>query len=556
MERFPAVDMIIAPLPHNESQRLERLRAFGVLDSLPQKAFDDITALASAICGTPIALITLIDEDRQWFKSRVGIDVQQTEREIAFCSHAILQPTEVMVVEDATTDVRFHDNPLVQSAPNVRFYAGSPIVTNDGYAIGTVCVADSALRQLQPHQLQALRSLSSLVVTLLEHEKLIQTEQHRLTEEVFRYNEYLAAVTASGLDLLSFIDKDLVYRYVNPTYLKYWGRASVDIVDRKVIDLVGSELFQHTVEPRLRLALAGQQVDFEATVDFTAMGPRYVAVTYLPARNADGSVIGVIVRTHNINTLKQREEQLRESVALLEHKTLQQERFIHIVSHDLREPINTINNFASLLAEDTTLNLPDVSRRYLSFVAAGGQRIKSLLDDLMDFLQLDRPEIERQPVDVTSIASQVRDDLASALQRSQGRIEFGHLSMAYGDPSLVRIALQNLVANSLKFVAKGTSPVVKIDSKVLNGALHIEVRDNGIGMEPQQIAKIFEMFQRLHSSKAFPGSGLGLSICRRIAELHGGEVSATSEPGVGSCFTLVLPLMPIVGQERNGDEHL
>ena len=201
--------MQIAPLPGNETERLARLTGLGVLDTLPQKAFDDITALASSICGTPIALISLVDSDRQWFKSRVGLAAPQTSREVAFCSHAILRPDEVMVVEDARLDPRFHDNPLVADAPDIRFYAGAPIVTDDGLALGTVCVIDQSARQLDAGQQQALRSLSSLVATLLEHEKLRQEEAKRSTAEARRNSEILHAMITTGLDLKSFVDSRL-----------------------------------------------------------------------------------------------------------------------------------------------------------------------------------------------------------------------------------------------------------------------------------------------------------------------------------------------------------
>lgn len=555
LKKFNSVDMQTAPLPANETQRLERLRAFGVLDTLPQKAFDDITALASAICGTPIALISLVDENRQWFKSKLGIDTAETPRDMAFCAHAINEPDQVMVVNNASKDPRFANNPLVTEAPDIRFYAGAPIVTQDGFALGTVCVIDRETRELNPTQSRALQSLANLVMTLLTHEQEHAKFNALRAEEADRQSRFMAALTVSGLDLISYIGPDYAYRYVNHRYLTYWKRKESETVGRTVADVMGKALFETTIKPNIDRAMAGEEVAYEVQINFPGVGPRYVEVAYIPARNQDGT-IGVVVRVHDIDTLRQREEQLLNSVTLLEKKTLAQERFIHIVSHDLREPINTINNFASLLMEDPALALPDAARRYLSFVAAGGQRMKSLLDDLIGFLQLEHHEIEKQQVDLTSIAAQVRDDLASAIQRSHGRVEFGHLSVAYGDPSLLRIALQNLVANSLKFVAKGSTPVVKIDTKIVGDALHINVRDNGIGMESHQIAKIFEMFKRLNSSKAYPGTGLGLSIFRRIAELHNGEAMATSEVGVGSCFTLVLPMLPVEGLERNGDEYL
>jgi PAS domain-containing protein len=295
-----------AATPDNEPERLARLQSFGVLDTLPQKAFDDITTLASAICGTPIALISLIDSERQWFKSRVGLEATQTSREVAFCSHAILRPAEVMVVEDATLDERFRDNPLVTEAPDIRFYAGAPIVTGDGMALGTVCVIDRSPRQFSDSQRQALRSLASLVVTLLEHETLSRAENRRQATETARHTEYLTAFSASGLDLMSFVDKDYVYRYVNNTYLRYWNRKHEDILGKSVLNLMGESLFQSMARPYLDRALSGQQIHYEACLDFPGMGPRHVEITYLPAIDHDGTTIGVIVRSHDIHALKTR----------------------------------------------------------------------------------------------------------------------------------------------------------------------------------------------------------------------------------------------------------
>ncbi len=533
--------MRTADQPENEERRLAKLASLGVLDTLPQKAFDDITALASAICGTPIALISFVDRDRQWFKSRVGLDVDQTARELAFCSHAILKPGEVMEVEDAALDPRFHDSPLVIGDPHIKFYAGAPIVTDDGFTLGTVCVIDRQARRLYVSQRQSLRSLSNLVVTLLEHEKRSREERLVQSAEVSRRNEYLTALTASGLDLMSFVDTRYVYRYVNKTYLGYWARDPQDIVGKSVAELTGDDLFKHTIKPHLDRALGGEQVDYEATIDFPGMGPRHVEVTYLPARDDGGNITGVVVRTHNIHALKLREDQLRQTVAMLEHKTLEQERFIHIVSHDLREPINSINNFTSLLTGDNEPGLSGSGKRYLAFVAAGGERMRALLDDLLGFLHLGRHAVEKTRVDLTRLVSEVQDDLAASLEKTGGRVEFGHLPVAHGDPSLLRIALQNLVSNGLKFTADGVAPVVKITALMASDQMVITVCDNGIGMASDQTERIFDMFQRLHTRKQYAGTGLGLSIVRRIAQLHEGQITVTSEPGKGSCFTLKLP---------------
>ena len=156
-----------APVPRNEAERLRALKLYRIVDTGSEKAFDDLTQLAAAICETPISLITLIDQSRQWFKSRVGVDVQETERDIAFCAHAIMQEGP-FVVEDAARDVRFAQNPFVVGEPNVRFYAGVPLTVADGIALGTLCVIDREPRHLTERQVTALNVLCQAVVTQLE----------------------------------------------------------------------------------------------------------------------------------------------------------------------------------------------------------------------------------------------------------------------------------------------------------------------------------------------------------------------------------------------------
>ncbi len=158
-----------AALPFNESRRVAALRAYDVLDTETEQAYDDFTTLASAVCRVPIALISLVDSERQWFKSKVGLgQATQTPRDVAFCAHAILRPGETMEVPDATHDVRFAGNPLVVGEPHIRFYAGAPLVTPDGLSVGTVCVIDHEPRHLQAQERQGLQSLARQIVTQLE----------------------------------------------------------------------------------------------------------------------------------------------------------------------------------------------------------------------------------------------------------------------------------------------------------------------------------------------------------------------------------------------------
>lgn len=175
--------MTPAPVPKNELKRLNVLWQYDVLDTVPEALFDDLTELAALICEAPVALISLVDEKRQWFKSKVGTNLNETDRAISFCGHAINQ-TDLFIVPDATKDKRFADNPLVLNDPKTRFYAGAPLITPDGYALGSLCVLDKVPRMLREDQKRALRILARHVVSQLEMRKRASSRAATKSEPV------------------------------------------------------------------------------------------------------------------------------------------------------------------------------------------------------------------------------------------------------------------------------------------------------------------------------------------------------------------------------------
>ena len=215
-----------------EQQRLLALRRYGLLDTPPEKIFDGITEAIAAICDTPIALISLIDEQRQWFKSAYGLTVKETARDIAFCDHAICEPAELMIVEDAQNDARFRDNPLVLEQPNIRFYAGQPLVSDDGFPLGTLCVIDQVPRVLNERQKSAIASLASTVTEIFVERHRIEkialdrsTVEDALHEKIALQSSQLDAARAaldSALSVLPFpclaMDSSNELLTVNPAW--------------------------------------------------------------------------------------------------------------------------------------------------------------------------------------------------------------------------------------------------------------------------------------------------------------------------------------------------
>lgn len=194
--------MIKPDKPANESLRLEALYRYRILDSARERSFDDLVAIAKAVCGTTMAAVTLIDVERQWFKSIQGIDAAENLRSESMCGHAILQPQEIMVVEDARQDIRFHDNPVVTGDPHVRFYAGAPLISSDGLPLGTLCVFDARPQQLESHKAEALAALSRQVMLVMELRRFaLDIQKHMLERDDYErlladYHDVLLAQNA------------------------------------------------------------------------------------------------------------------------------------------------------------------------------------------------------------------------------------------------------------------------------------------------------------------------------------------------------------------------
>jgi diguanylate cyclase (GGDEF)-like protein/PAS domain S-box-containing protein len=326
------------PIPPGEAQRLQALREYDILDTLPEQAYDDIALLASQICTAPIALIVLIDRDRQWLKSNLGLgEISETPRDIAFCAHALQRPRELLIVPDAAADERFRDNPLVTGEMSIRFYAGAPLVTKAGHALGTLCVLDSVARQISPQQELALRALSRQVMAQLE----LRRKVAELDESEERFQTFMDASPA-----VAYIkDEAGRFQYVNETFGRRFNISCESVIGKTDADLwpgAAPALREYDIAVMNGEGVVGMQETIS-----TPDGPQSWQVYKFPLRfHAARSLAGLAL---DISEQKKYEQQLEEYQARLEAA------LIHVEAQSLRDALTGIGNrgaFERRLAEE------------------------------------------------------------------------------------------------------------------------------------------------------------------------------------------------------------
>lgn len=322
--------MVAPDIPMNEGERLAALRAFNILDTPAEQAFDDITLLASHVCDAPIALITLIDEKRQWFKSRIGFDIVESPRDISFCAHTILRTADVLVVRDTLEDPRFCDNPFVVAPPHIRFYAGAPLVTAGGLPLGTLCVMDRTPRELTPNQVSALRALRRDVVAELELRKAASD----LRESELRYR----TVFDNAMDVIFSLSLDGTITAVNPAFERESGWRAQDWIGQHIIHLL------HPSEVRRALRLLGdvRMNRIPPTQEFRIRvkdGSYSTAEFRTTPLLQDGTVAGFLGIARNITERKKAELALRQANEVLEQKVHERTQELRLLSARVQDAI-------------------------------------------------------------------------------------------------------------------------------------------------------------------------------------------------------------------------
>ncbi len=516
------------PKPVNEQERLKRLDSYEILDTAAEKQFDDLTKLAARILDVPICLISLIDQDRQWFKSKFGLEADQTPREISFCQYAIMEE-EVLEVKDALEDGRFKDNPLVTGQPKIRFYAGAPLTDDDGVNLGTFCVIDQKPKTLNYEEKESLKALARTVLRIIKLRK-VNLDQKKFVK-----------FFDLTLDMLCIGDTDGYIKYLNPAFTRVLGWSEDELKARPLMDFVHPDDVSETIELTNRL-IQGERVEgFENR--FRRKDDNW---TWLHWTCQPDSVTGELFAVaHDITELHDIHTSLREAKEIAEHLSAAKDIFLSNVSHEIRTPLNAIIGFTDLLRQ-TKLN--EQQSQYLDTVSVASKNLIVLINDVLDVSKIESGELtlETKPFSIKTLIKDVVN-----LQNHSAQVKglkllsiIDHEIPEYvlGDYNRLMQVLINLVNNAIKFTDSGLVEIKAMlkDANDTDASVLFTVKDTGIGIEESKLEHIFDRFTQAGSSvsRKYGGTGLGLNIVKMLMELHHGKISVNSELGAGTEFTL------------------
>jgi PAS domain S-box-containing protein len=514
----PADPARLPPLA-DEAERLACLRAYAILDTPEEQAFDDLTRLASHLCGTPISTVTLLDADRQWFKSRVGLAARQTARGLAFCDHTIRGPG-LMVVPDAAADPRFAANALVTGDPHIRFYAGVPLRVAGGHALGALCVIDTSPRDLTAAQQDALAMLGRQAVAQFEARRALRElaaahdarrraeatrreAADRLAAEFAERRQAEAALGEQEALLRQFVehtpaavamfDRDMRYLIASRRWAADYQLAGTPILGRSHYD-VFPDLPQRYKDIHARCLAGGVDADVtEEDCYVRATGEQvWIKWEVRPWRDAGGAVGGVIMFTEVITQRKQAEAALRDAkeravaeagraealatraqalaeqaqalAAQAEAASRAKTEFLANMSHEIRTPMTAILGYAELLADPD--EPPAARAAHAVTVRRNGEHLLGIINDILDLSKIEAGmlTIERVAYAPARVVAEVESLTRPRAAEKRVALSVEHRgpvpAAVAGDPLRVRQVLLNLVSNAVKFTDAGSVRVV------------------------------------------------------------------------------------------------
>jgi PAS domain S-box-containing protein len=551
---------MMAPIPANEQERLAALAAYDLLDTEPEQTFQDLTQLAAHVFQVPMALVVLVDRDRQWFKAKIGIEAKQTSRDVAFCAHTILG-TELLLVPDARDDARFATNPLVTSSPFLRFYAGAPLITPDGYALGTFCVLDRVPRTLTSEQCWSLRILADQVMCRIElrhrvweAEQLYQdvTERVQAMTALQENEERIRLILDSAMDAVVTVDVRGIVIAWNRQAETMFGWSRDEAIGLSFCDLIIPPAFHDAYLRGIRRFVeTGDGLALNRRFEITALRrnrQKFTAeLSPVPVKTANSYVFTAFLR--DITERQQAEEALALALKKAEQASRLKSEFVAGVSHELRTPLNGVIGMTQLLLNT---ELTPTQRELAETAQTSAESLLGLINDVLDFSRIEAGKLtlEPAPFNLQTVVEEVAEMLAANAEAKALKfiVEYtpGIPRHLIGDAGRIRQILVNLVGNAVKFTPKGyvLVRVACLHLTVERVQIQVSVEDTGIGIAPDNLDRIFEQFTQADAStiRRYGGTGLGLAISRQLAHLMGGTLHVQSAVGAGSAFSLRLSL--------------
>ncbi|MBX3461379.1 MAG: PAS domain S-box protein [Planctomycetes bacterium] len=371
------------------------------------------------------------------------------------------------------------------------------------------------------------------------------------------------AILDGAADAIFIVVAGGIVQAANPATERLFGWPLEEIIGREV-DLLLPDLFENRGGDRLELLIHYARRRRTGPVDrvFKARrrnGETFPAQLTISAYEVEGSVrCSCIVRDVServeAEELRQAQsEKLREQYVQMKQLVAELDEFNYVASHDLQEPLRTMSTYCGLLKKDLGENPPRRAVEDMQAILDASLRMQRLITDLLEYSRSGHRDLKLEVVDLARVMQRVKGDLMARLEETGGSIEWNGLPVVRGDDMQLGRVLQNLVANGLKFRRPGVPPLVQITAVQDGANVRLTVQDNGIGIEEKHLDQVFKPFKRLHGIGKYEGSGIGLSICRKIIERHGGAIEVASEPGVGSRFTVTLPAMK--GSADGGNQH-
>ena len=536
------------------------------LQKLAQRLIDAGTSVTRARCG--VFFYNATDQDGQPVTMR-SISGSGAEAFASFVAprQGQLGGDRGLRADELTAEQFANTLPSSHSAQevSVRSLLAVPVVWRSGQVIGSLVFGHPQASAFTSRDERIIRGLASHAAVAIDNARLVhdlRTAQQRLAGQL----EFTRSITDSLGEGLYAVDTAGRATFVNPAALKMLGFAADDLVGKDMHELVhyrhadGSDFPRETC-PLIDVIRTGQSIAVEEDTFIRRDGSVFpVSYTSSPTRE-EGKITGAVVAFRDVTEQKFAREALRrysdelerlvrERTAELELTNAQLrlsnrelEDFASVASHDLQEPLRKIQAFGDRLMAKVGPDLSADGQDYLRRMRGAAGRMQTLISDLLSFSRVTTKAQPFTRVDLNQVARDVLVDLEARLEQTGGRVEVGELPQIDADPTQMRQLIQNLIGNALKFHKPGVPPAVKVHAEASDGAetCRLIVEDNGIGFDEKYLDRIFNVFQRLHGRGQYEGTGIGLAVCRKIAERHGGSISARSTSGEGSSFVVTLP---------------